>query len=182
MRFGKNAFLNIIKIALIGFAIQHAYEKKLNSKIDYNDILEKYIIQKIGMPSFSPWKPMNGKYNTLDSIAPYIVGSPAGGYWMTAEDLAKFAQWIYQKAMQDAKFKTLLEKYGQEFYYADREVIAHGGAISSSSGFLSVSLKTGATIAILSDQPSGMSSDMNLMIQEHIFSKKIAPAFGYKFK
>ncbi len=160
-------------LLLVGFAIQHAYEKKFNEKIDYNDLLQKNIIQKVGMTSFSPWKPTNGRYNLNDNIAPFIVGSPGGGYWMTAEDLAKFAQWIYQKAMQDVKFKELLEKYGQEFYDADREIISHGGAIPSSSGFLSVSLKTGATIALLSDQPSGMSSDMNLMIQEHLFSEKI---------
>lgn len=171
-----------VGILLVGFAIQHAYEKKLQLKTDYNNILNKYIIQKIGLSSFSPWKPINGKYNTLDPIAPFIVGSPAGGYWMTTADLAKFAQWIYQKAVQDTKFKYLIEKYGQEFYNADRETIAHGGAISSSSGFLSVSLKTGATIAILSDQPSGMSSDMNLMTQEHLFSKKIEPEYKYSFR
>jgi hypothetical protein len=168
-------------LLLVGFAIQHAYEKKFNEKIEYNDILQKYIIQKVGMTSFSPWKPTNGRYNLNDKIAPFIVGSPGGGYWMTAEDLAKFAQWIYQKAIQDAKFKELLEKYGQEFYDADREVISHGGAIPSSSAFLSVSLKTGATIAILSDQPSGISSDMNLMIQEHLFSKKITPEYKLGF-
>jgi hypothetical protein len=159
-------------ILLVGLAIKHAYETKFNKPVNYDDLLQKYILQNVGIKSFSPWRPKNGKYNLMDPVAPYIVGSPAGGYWMTAEDLAKFGQWIYQKMALEPSFKRLVEKYGQEFYHADRQVIVHGGAIPSSSAFLSVS-KAGAVIALLSNQPSIISSDLNLMIQEHIFSKEI---------
>ena len=124
------------------------------------------------MPSFSLSKPKNGKYNLEDSVAPHLVGSPAGRYWTTA-DSAKFGQWLYKKSTSDPAFKTLINKYGQEFYHSDNQTIAHFGAILSSSAVLSVSLKTGATIAILSNQPLGLTSDLNTMIQTHIFSKEL---------
>lgn len=158
-------------ILLVGLAIKQAYEKKFDLSVEYNDILRQYIISEVGMPSFTPWKPENAKCNAHDPISPHIVGSPAGGYWVTAEDLAKFGQWIYNKSSGDPIFKALIEKYGQEFYQADSMTIAHAGGIPSSSAFLSVSLKTGAIITTLSDQ-SQMAVDLNKMIQEHIFLKK----------
>jgi CubicO group peptidase (beta-lactamase class C family) len=159
-------------LLLVGLAIQHAYEKKFNHFMDYNDILEKYIIKKAGMPSFSPWKPKNGRYNLQDPVAPYLAGSPAGGYWTTAHDLAKFGQWVYKKSTSDPVFRSLIEKYGQEFYLANNQTIMHLGAIPTSCALLSVSLKTGATIAVLSDQPPDLAFDLSTMIQLHIFSRK----------
>jgi len=32
------------------------------------------------MPSFTPRKPENGKFNRADPTAAHIAGSPAGGY------------------------------------------------------------------------------------------------------
>lgn len=160
-------------ILLVGLAIKHAYEKKFHEPIDYHDILQKYIIGKVGMPSFSPWKPQNGKFNLNDPVAPYIVGSPAGGYWVTAEDLARFGQWIYKKSYADPAFKKLIEQYGQEFYDADRQIIVHAGGIPSSMAFFSVSLKTGGILSFVSNQPPPQASDLKEMIQRHIFSKKI---------
>lgn len=169
---GEERYSNV-GILLVGFAIKHAYEKKVHQSVDYNHILQRYIINKVGMNSFSPWKPQNARFNLNDPIAPFIVGSPAGGYWITSQDLAQFGQWLYRKAHADANFRRLIEKYGQEFYYADRQVIAHGGGIPSSMAFFSVSLKTGAIQATLSDQPPTQASDLKEMIIRHMFSKKI---------
>ena len=160
-------------ILLVGLAIQYAYEKKFHQPMDYNDILQNYIIQKVGMSVFTPWKPENARYNLNDSIAPHIVASPAGGYWTTAEDLAKFGQWIYKKSILDERFKMLIEKYGQEFYHPDRQAVTHWGGIQSSNAFLSVSLKTGAIIAVLSDQPPGLAADLVAMVQTHVYSTKM---------
>ena len=159
-------------LLIVGLAIKHAYENKFKTTISYDDILQKYIIQKAGMTTFSPWKPVNGKYNPDDKVAPYLVGSPAGGYWTTSADLAKFGKWIYTKSTLDHEFKNLIEKYGQEFYQSDKQTIAHSGGIPSSTAYLAVSLKSGAVAAILSDQP-GMAVDLNKMIQTHLFSRKI---------
>ncbi len=70
-------------------------------------------------------------------------------------------------------FKHLIEKYGQEFYHPETNTVAHGGGIASSNAFLSVSLDTGAVLAIESNQPPGFADDLKMMIQNHIYSKKI---------
>lgn len=172
---GKEHYSNA-SMLLVGLAIEHAYEKKFNKTVSYNEILQQYIVHKVGMPSFSLRKPKNGKYNLKDPIVSYLVGGPAGGYWSTTEDLAKFGQWVYKKSISDPEFKILIEKYGQEFYHSDNQTIFHFGALPSSSAVFSVSLKTGADIAILSDQPLSLASDLNTMIQTHIFSKKLGVA------
>lgn len=157
-------------ILLVGLAVKHAYEKK-HGPCDYNEILQRYIINEVGMPSFTPWRPENAKFNSADPVAPHIAGSPAGGYWITAEDLAKFGQWIYKQTKADPGLEILMQKYGQEFYHAEDRVVAHSGGIPSSSAFLSVSLKTGAVVATLSDQPN-MAFELNLMVHENILSKQ----------
>lgn len=159
-------------ILLVGLAIKHAYEEKVKHPVSYDAILNKNIINPIGITSFTPWKPEDAKYNLKDAIAPYIVGSPAGGYWITSNDLAKFGQWIYKKSKTDPVFNHLIKKYGQEFYHSETDTVAHGGGIPSSSAFLSVSLKTGAVLAIESNQSPGHADDLKTMIFNHIFSKQ----------
>jgi hypothetical protein len=165
---GEDKYSNL-GILLVGLAIKHAYEKK-HGPCEYNDILQKYIINEVGMPSFTPWKPENAKYNLADSQAPHIAGSPAGGYWVTSEDLAKFGQWIYRQSKINPEFESLMKKYGQEFYYPKNRIVAHAGGIQSSTAWLSVSLETGALVAVLSDQPH-MAFELKNTIERNIFSK-----------
>lgn len=162
-----------VGLLLVGLAIKHAYEQKYKHPINYDVLLQNMLIKFIGMDSFNVLKPANGKYNLEDPIAPFIAGSPAGGYWMTSGDLAKFGQWLYQKTSDDSRFNALIKKYGQEFYYSEEDTIAHGGGIASSSAFFSVSFKTGAVLAIESNQPPGDADDLKTMIQRHIFAKEI---------
>ncbi len=157
-------------LLLVGLAIKHAYETKFRHPINYDVLLHNMLVEPIGMTSFSILKPANAKYNLQDPIAPFIAGSPAGGYWLTSADLAKLGQWIYLRAKYDSKFNSLLKKYGQEFYHADDDTVAHGGGIASSSAFLSVSLKTGAVLAIESNLPPGSADDLKMMIQNHVFA------------
>jgi hypothetical protein len=124
------------------------------------------------MPSFSIAKPENAKFNSADPVAPRMVGNPAFGFWMTAEDLAKFGQWTYHQVKSDPQLEILMQKYGQEFYNAEDRVIHHSGNIPSASAFLSVSLQTGEIIAILSDQPGDMASDLHRMVKKKIFAKQ----------
>ena len=160
-------------LLIVGLALKHAYEEKFKHSINYDDILKKYIINPVGITSFTPWKPINAKYNLQDPIAPFIAGSPAGGYWITSSDLAKFGQWIYRKSSTDPVFKSLIKKYGQEFYHPESNTVAHGGGIPSSNAFFSVSLKTGAVLAIESNQPPGLPDDLKTMIQNHIYAKRV---------
>lgn len=160
-------------ILIVGLALKHAYAEKFKKSEEYNTILQHYIIDQVGMPSFSPWKPEIAKYNLSDPIAPFIAGSPAGGYWVTTNELAKFGQWIYSKSSVDPVFKHLIQQYGQEFYHPESDTVAHGGGIDSSSAYLSVSLKTGAVLAIESNQPPGIADDLKTMVQTHIFANKV---------
>ncbi len=166
---GEERYSNV-GLLLVGLAIKHAYETKYKHPINYNVLLNNMLIDPIGLTSFSITKPDNAKYNLDDPIAPFLAGSPAGGYWITSEDLATFGQWLFQKAKFDPKFNYLIKKYGQEFYHADTDTIVHGGGIRSSSAFFSVSLKTGAVLVIESNQPPGLADDLKTMIQHHIFA------------
>ncbi len=164
---GEQKYSNL-GILIVSLAIQHAYVKK-HGACEYNEILKKYIIDEVGMPSFSLQKPENAKFNHADSIAAHFEGSPAGGYWMTTEDLAKFGQWIYDKAKDDSELEPLMKKYGQEFYDADSRAVFHTGDIPSSSALISVSLKTGELVSILSDQPY-MAFELYKVVQENIIA------------
>ena len=158
-------------ILLVGLALKHAYEKYVGHTCDYNDMLKEFILDPAGIKNFSAWPSKNSKVNPDDPVAPHIVGSPGGGYWTTADDLAKFGCWIYETCKNDPKLKKLIEKYGQEFYEPERELIFHGGAISSSSAYFSVSLKTGKDIAIMSDQP-GTAFILHDKIEKNIVADK----------
>lgn len=167
---GEEHYSNL-GILLAGLAVKHAYEQQ-HGACEYDELLSKYIIDQVGMPSFSSKPPgQNIKYNSADSVAPHVAGSPAGGYWVTSEDLAKFGRWIYKLYQEDPKLPELLKKYGQEFYNEKYNVISHAGVIPSSSAFLSVSLDTGAVVAALSDQPD-MAFELNSLMQVNVFSKR----------
>lgn len=159
-------------ILLVGLASEYVYEKKTGTRMDYYSLLQQYILDDAGITSFSPWRPNNAKTNPIDKVAAHIVGSPAGGYWISADDLAKFGQWIYESCKTDFGLKRLIQKYGQEFYNSDRELVAHGGDIPSSSAYFSVSLKTGAVIAILSDQSGNAAFTLHTKIQKNIIADK----------
>ena len=160
----------------MGLAIQHAYNagKAPDDQLDYNQILQKYIIDAVGMPSFSQSRPADGKTNPADPVAPYIQGNPGGCYWTNAQDLAKFGQWIYQTIQSDPPLKKLVQDYGQEFYVADAQLVRHGGAGPSASTNFSVYLQTGIVLTALSVQPR-MADDLVQMVRANIFSKPAEP-------
>lgn len=159
-------------ILLVGLAVKQAYAKKYGINRPYNEILEDYIIRPAGMQNFFVSNPkldkpeMNVKPGENDPTTPYIAGSPAGGYWTTTEDLARFGQWIYNQC-QDKDFKTLLERFGEEFYQMENNTVAHSGDIKSASSYLSISLENGAVAACLSDQPQ-QARELNWTIQLNI--------------
>lgn len=167
---------------LLGFAIEHAYKEKFGSHLDYNAILQQYIIDEVGMTSFSTRMPESteqhqAKRNPADTVvAPNLIGSPAGaGTWISIGDLAKFGQWIYKESRKNPRLKAFLEKYGQEFYDQERQLISHAGGSPSASAHFSVSLKTGSQVAIMSNQPD-MAADLNMMVRGEVFFKPPAQA------
>ncbi len=149
----KNEYSNL-GILLVSLAIQEAYQQKMGAEFTYNHILFKLIINEIGFPSFSLMKPESGRFNKDPSAAysQYLVGSPSGGYWINSLDLLEFGRWLYKKSTEESDFKIFLEKYGQEFYDSENQIIAHAGALPPSSAYFYVSLKTGNILVTLSDQ------------------------------
>ncbi len=152
---GKDRYSNL-GFLLTGLAIEHAYKvsNPEEADINYNKLLQRFIIEPAEMKHFSISKPdsPSARFNTEDKVAPYISGSPAGGYWTSANDLRCFGCLIH-KMCSEKGFLQLVRKYGQEFYYAESNTVQHNGGIKSSSAFLYVSLTDGSTHAILSDQP-----------------------------
>jgi hypothetical protein len=88
------------------------------------------------------------------------------------QDLANLGLWICQEypKHQPGKFSLseFLERYGQEFYCADNKTISHIGTGRLASSYFSLSLTTGALLAILSNQLT-MAGDLALMIRSEIF-------------
>lgn len=182
---GKKDYSNT-GILLVGLVIQHAYEKyrlthpKENlARLDFNGIMKKYVMNEaklsnlsFGQPGFSPNKPANAKFNDKDKVDHHVVGSPAGGYWTTAENLAKFGQWLYQKCTTNEKFMVLVEEYGDEFYR--NGVISHKGDVRTGSAYFSVSLRSGQVVSVLNAQRDNAAAEIGYALRKYIglFSSK----------
>ncbi len=140
-----------LAIILVALSAKYYYNKKHKQKLSYNDILYKYIIDKIGLRTFSVTRPTYAMY-TKDSK--YVNASPAGGYWLSCNELRKFGDWLNILCNKNKSTHELLKKYGAEFYHDD--IIKHGGThgpdshIVTSSSYLIVYLKNNITISIMS--------------------------------
>lgn len=170
---------------LIGLAIEQAYENKFGEHLDFNAILEKYLIYEIGMPSFSTTMPANAKRHDPNYTGPFnsrdcsivennTISTPSGSAWINAQDLAKLGIWICQEYSKHVpnklSLKEFLEKYGQESYHVHNETVVHPGTAPFASSYFSLSLKTGALLVILSNQPC-IADDLAMMIRSEIFRK-----------
>jgi CubicO group peptidase (beta-lactamase class C family) len=141
-------------ITLVGLALEYHYQiyrsknptMKLH-KANFNTLLDYYILKPSGIDCFTRQRPENGA--DIDKISNHWSASPAGGYWSTTKELAKFGKWLYQKC-QGKSFLSLLKAYGMEFYRDGR--IEHPGESTSSSAFFSLSLDTGNLMAILANK------------------------------
>ena len=94
-------------ILLVALSLKYHYNKKNNTNLSYNDILDLYIIKKIKLNSFSITqtcligpskgddritKPNKNAMYPLenDDLTRYVNGIPASGYWLSSKDLCKF--------------------------------------------------------------------------------------------
>lgn len=163
-------------ILLAGLVIEHAYNKYRESHpedklepLNFKEIMKKYVTgqKAANMTCFSDVRPDNAKFNADNKTDHHVVGCPAGGYWTTAEDLAKFGQWLYQQCSTDQNFKALVEKYGEEFYRDG--VISHNGDVRSGSTYLSVSLQTGRVVSVLNAERGNAAAEMGYAIRRNLF-------------
>jgi hypothetical protein len=149
--------------------------------LDFNGLIKEYIIKPAGMSVFTSEPPKEFKYNKRQFTAQYIAGSPAGGSFSTAEDLAKFGKWLYDECQRPISSDRpslieLIKKYGQEFYNLDNRTIEHTGDAPSGSAFFSLNLETGNIIVVFNDQRGVAASELGRAIKENIFSKEVVVA------
>lgn len=163
---GEQQHYSNLGILLVGLAAQHAYNSQASAQYTYDQLLQQYILTPANITSFSIHNPGNGVVNLEDPVAPYITGSPAGGYWMTVEDLCKFGQWLSSESKNE-DFLRLLKAHGGEFYDKTQNVILHSG-ITSSSAMLKCYLNTGTTVAILSEEPL-LAPNFTPQLEDHIY-------------
>ncbi len=141
------------------------HEKGLEP-LDFNGLMEKYVIRPSGISYFETNPPEEFKYNRVEGNAKYIAGNPAGGSFTTTEDLAKFGKWIYdecQKGLVD-----LIDKYGQEFCH--NKIIEHAGDAPSGSSYFLLNLQTGNMVIAFNDQRRLAASEVGRAVNENIFS------------
>jgi CubicO group peptidase (beta-lactamase class C family) len=160
---GEEPYSNL-GLLLVGLSLQD------RTKTPFDDLLQTHILDPAGIKSFSSKKPNVARSNPEDPIAEYICGSPAGGYWTTAEDLCRFGTWTSSQ-WKDPDFLRLVKEYGGEFYSADE--IHHSGGISSSSAYLSVFPEHQVTIAIVSDKKHPGAIEMNDIIRDHMLHRVV---------
>ena len=146
-----------VGILIVGLvALQHYNkDKEPSEKKTYNELLWDMIINPAGMENFSVNPPENGLFSDSSKSHKHICGSPAGGYWASASDMKKFAEFIADR-WQDEGFRDAIKKYGQEFYDSEKQTISHRGELGlgdGTSSFFSLHLpsKTICVVASNSD-------------------------------
>ncbi|OGT38149.1 MAG: hypothetical protein A3F11_04395 [Gammaproteobacteria bacterium RIFCSPHIGHO2_12_FULL_37_14] len=163
--------INKSRYSNVGFNIIGMLLEYLSHQ-NFETLLNKYILKEAGISAddFSKVMPAkNAIFNTIDDRPPYIIAGPAAGHWAKLKSLAQFAKWFYEKSNNDTNFKSLLNKWGQEFY--KNGIIEHTGYVESSAAFLSISLKTGNILVVLTNQKSGQAIELPLIIKKHIHNR-----------
>lgn len=150
-------------ILLVALSLKFYYNKKNKTNLSYNQILTKYIIDKIKLKSFSISKP---NYNAVfpiaqDDLTKYVNGSPATSYWMSSNDLCEFGMWINKFFNSNKKIKKFITENKLEIYWKSPLRLGHWGFLQTSSSCLETYLKKNITIAILSNHNNDAHIFMN---------------------
>ena len=184
-----------VGIIFAALSAQHHFNKQYpgEPKKEYQKILEELVLTPAGITSFSVSPPANAIYDPKDPAAATICGSPAGGYWMTPQDLGKFGKWFCEE-WKDDSFRDTVNKYGEEFFNKERQTLGHSGSlpgdhskgISGSSAWLSADPKTGVVVAMASNNQfawvlgengiGNMTIDNKAQVER--FATKVSPTPG----
>lgn len=149
-----------VGIVFAALSAQHHYNQQHpgEPKKEYQQILEELVLAPAEITSFSVSPPANAIYDPKDPAAATICGSPAGGYWMTPQDLGKFGKWFCEE-WKNESFRDTVNEYGEEFFDRESQTLGHSGSlpgdhskgISGSSAWLSADPKTGVVVAMASN-------------------------------
>ena len=161
---GKYNYSNL-GILLVALSLKYYYNSINKTNLSYNQILTKYIIDKIKLKSFNITKPkLNGVFPIArDDLTKYVNGSPATSYWMSSNDLCKFGIWINKLFNSNKKIKKCITENKLDISWKNPLRLGHWGFLQTSSCCLEIYLKKNITIAILSNHNN----------DAHIFMNKI---------
>jgi len=165
---GKRRYSNLGSL-LFGLSLQYHFNKGKQPHTPFNQILRQCIIQPAGLTSYSEKRPDGIAFDPKVPKA-QLPATPAGGQWMTAEDLQKFGTWIAQQK----QLHPYIDRNGQEF--SGGGVVSHLGALEhAGSAFIRVFLKEGISVAVLSNQErlSGQfaAEKIDAAIRHNLFTK-----------
>lgn len=176
---GQSRYSNV-GMLLVGLAIEHAYnetyrEKNSGKKKTFDEIVHELIAAPAKI-QLSPTPPEGACFNRhpLGASASQIRGNPAGGFWITADDLRKFGEWVNREKCREVggklggKFFELVQQL--ELYSKEDQELSHPGDLRTDSAFLSTFLDNGVTIAILSDQGHSAASMLYGDIKQHMLT------------
>ena len=145
----KKSYSNM-GILLVGLVAEHYYNRVRpeSDHKSYNEILQELVLEPAGMTGFSITPPTEALINPASKVQPNMCGSPAGGYWATAHDMQNFADYLCGR-MQNERFRSAVENYGQEFYDKEKQVISHAGDIGAEgSAWFSVHIPSGTSLVM----------------------------------
>jgi len=152
-------------LLLVALSLKYYYNMKNKTNLSYNQILNKYIINKIKLKSFSITLPKDNAAFPVaqDDLTKYVNGSPATSYWLSSNDLCKFGIWINELFNLNKKIKKCIKENKLDIYWKNPLRLGHWGFLQTSSSCLETYLNKNITIAILSNHNN----------DAHIFMNKI---------
>ena len=165
-KIGKYNYSNL-GILLVALSLKYYYNEKNGTNLSYNQILNKYIIDKIKLKSFSITLPKDNAVfpNGKDDLTKYVNGSPATRYWLSSNDLCKFGIWINKLFNTNKKIKKCIKENKLDIYWKNPQRLGHWGFLQTSSSCLETYLKKNITIAILSNHNNDAHIFMNKIIK-----------------
>ena len=132
---------------LVGLTAQNYYNRTTREEKSYNQILEKFVADA-KIENFSIAAPENAM--AAKGFERHVCGSPAGGYWINANGLQQFGEYLCDRFDKDENFRNAVLQYGQEFYNPRDQTIGHAGELDSSAWF-SVHLPSQTTCVMAQD-------------------------------
>lgn len=140
-------------VLLVALSMKYYYNNKFNTKLTYNQILKKYIINKLKLKTFNICNPKINIIIPLDpnDLTKYINGTPASGYWMSAKDLCKFGMWINNLYNTNNNIKKIIKTYKFDIFWKNPLRLGHWGFLQTSSSTFETYLNKNITVVILSN-------------------------------
>jgi len=150
----QNNYSNV-GILIAGLAAQHYYNKGQAEQKPYSEILREMVLTPAKIKTFSETPLPGALIDPNSKVQGNLCGSPAGGYWTNALEMQKFGDHLCERMEdKDGKFRSAVEKYGEEFYNSQTNTIQHAGDLGpeeANSCFFSVHIPSRTSLIMSSN-------------------------------